>query len=306
MSQDIRGTFYNLRNQFDKQKNWALNVGEIVCAEYFKLMPDIAGKVVLDAGIGTGWLTRALAARVPGFIFGMDISSERVEETVEYFKSLQLSSYFQTGSIENLNFIRDEALDFINCRDVIEHLPHPEECLKEFIRTLKPGGKLLIQTVNDLVHSHLKIELYFHRLLYFLLTGEESRGGAGPFLGDDSMQLEGGRQELLKKILDGEIHEHEHQWGPAEFIALLEEHGFKAQALAGTPLLASSFFQLGAQAPGMTEGYVTFAKSESYKPFLEVLRRDLQALGRVPDEIMDLPIDYAFSDDLIVLAEKPL
>lgn len=305
MSQYIRGTFYNLRNQFDKQKNWAMNVGEMVSAEYFKLMPEIAGKVLLDAGIGTGWVTRALACRMPAFIFGMDLSTERVEETVEHFKTLQIQSYFQTGSIEKLDFIRDGALDFINCRDVIEHLPHPEDCLREFIRTLKPGGKLLIQTVNDLIHSHLKFELYFHRLLHFLLTGVESRGGAGPFLGDDSMQLEGGRQALLSKILAGEIHEHEKQWGPAEFIALLEEHGFKVTALGGTPVLAAAFFQLGAQAPGLTEFYVNFVKGEAFKPFLEVIRKDLNGLGRVADDLMELPIDYVLSDDLIVLAEKP-
>ena len=40
--------------------------------------------------------------------------------------------------------IEDNSYDNILCTEVIEHIPHPIDALKEFSRILKPGGKLIL------------------------------------------------------------------------------------------------------------------------------------------------------------------
>ncbi len=38
----------------------------------------------------------------------------------------------------------DSSFDNILCTEVLEHIPHPAEAIKEFARIIKPGGKLIL------------------------------------------------------------------------------------------------------------------------------------------------------------------
>ena len=52
--------------------------------------------------------------------------------------------------ILNLSFVKDNTVEKILAKDIIEHLPL-EEAVKSFkvwYRYLKPGGRLLVQTIN--------------------------------------------------------------------------------------------------------------------------------------------------------------
>ncbi len=46
---------------------------------------------------------------------------------------------------QNLPF-RDNLFDTIICIDVIEHVPNPQQMIKELVRVLKPGGILILST----------------------------------------------------------------------------------------------------------------------------------------------------------------
>jgi len=48
------------------------------------------------------------------------------------------------GSAEAMP-LPDESLDLIICQEVLEHVRNPWQAMKEFRRTLKPGGKLYLQ-----------------------------------------------------------------------------------------------------------------------------------------------------------------
>jgi 2-polyprenyl-6-hydroxyphenyl methylase/3-demethylubiquinone-9 3-methyltransferase len=109
----------------------------------------LAGTLWLDAGCGTGALSRWLAARGCG-VLGVDASREMVGAANQ---SAQLQNYS-----ERLDFVRitsvahlaldDGSLDGILCSSVLEYVPDPSACLTEFARVLKPGGLLLVSVPN--------------------------------------------------------------------------------------------------------------------------------------------------------------
>src|SRR6202166_3543070 len=110
---------------------------------------NLAGTLWLDAGCGTGALSRCLAARGCG-VLGVDASQEMVGVATQ---SAQLQNYS-----ERLDFVRitsvahlaldDASLDGVLCSSVLEYVADPRACLGEFARVLKPGGLLVVSVPN--------------------------------------------------------------------------------------------------------------------------------------------------------------
>ncbi len=50
----------------------------------------------------------------------------------------------------------DESFDFVNALEIIEHLDDPSHFLKEVHRILKPGGRLVLSTINKTSPEGLK------------------------------------------------------------------------------------------------------------------------------------------------------
>jgi SAM-dependent methyltransferase len=65
--------------------------------------------------------------------------------------------------------LEDQSFDYAMCMEVLEHLMHPGQAIREIHRVLKPGGRLLISVPNA--------GLYINRI-EFLLTGFLNPGGS--------------------------------------------------------------------------------------------------------------------------------
>jgi ubiquinone/menaquinone biosynthesis C-methylase UbiE len=103
---------------------------------------------ILDIGCGPGELLLELKNEFE-FMVGVDIAQEMIN--IAYGKLENISTknkiLFEVGDIENLRF-DDHSFDVIICSGVIEYLKDDEAWLKEIIRTLKPGGYLIINVTN--------------------------------------------------------------------------------------------------------------------------------------------------------------
>jgi ubiquinone/menaquinone biosynthesis C-methylase UbiE len=109
---------------------------------------DGGGAKWLDAGCGTGALSRVLAEnRI------MVTAVDRSPAMVKTARSLTSSAlrnairYETVGSIERLS-MAGSSFDGVLCSSVIEYLDRPEDCLKEFHRVLRPGGELVLSVPN--------------------------------------------------------------------------------------------------------------------------------------------------------------
>lgn len=108
------------------------------------------GMKVLDAGCGSGIVTRYLASlNRNASVVGIDAAAKRLEQT-------------RTASLnaKNIEFIAsdlckipfaDSSFDIIVCRYVLQHTSRQSpEILSELYRCLKPGGKLYIVDVDGM------------------------------------------------------------------------------------------------------------------------------------------------------------
>ena len=97
----------------------------------------------LDVGCGTGFLSLELAARGHR-VTGIDFAPQMLAEAQRKAASREgLPVRFQEGDAEALRF-SDASFDLVITRHVLWTLPHPEAAIDEWIRVLRPGGRLVI------------------------------------------------------------------------------------------------------------------------------------------------------------------
>lgn len=100
-----------------------------------------AGRL-LDVGCGDGIYLRFMATQ--GWrVEGLDSDVNAVKRAREVY-GLRV----QQCSLEEAKYPED-SFDAVTLRHVIEHLPNPIETLKECLRILRPGGRLVIVTPNS-------------------------------------------------------------------------------------------------------------------------------------------------------------
>ncbi len=106
-----------------------------------------SGEHVLDAGCGTGFLTKELAMAVGpnGSVVGIDNSLAmlaRARQRCQGLSQVQLKH----GSLENLPESK-ESFDAVSCVQVLMYLPDVRSAIAELHRILKRGGRIaLIET----------------------------------------------------------------------------------------------------------------------------------------------------------------
>jgi len=98
--------------------------------------------MVLDAGCGTGYGSRLLAAGGAREVTGVDITRAVLEMTAP---GMPQSVRLQAGDLRKLEF-DDNAFELIVCFEVIEYVEDPLTVLDELVRVLTPGGLLLVSS----------------------------------------------------------------------------------------------------------------------------------------------------------------
>ena len=96
----------------------------------------------LDAGCGTGFLTFELSARGHR-VTGVDFAPAMIAEARRKAAERSLAIPFEEADAEQLPFTSG-SFDLVMSRHLLWTLPHPEAAIDEWIRVLRPGGRLVV------------------------------------------------------------------------------------------------------------------------------------------------------------------
>ena len=126
---------------------------EVKFREYFDLLALARGNTVLDVGCGDGILLERLRRTYAIAAAGVDISPLSVKRAKEGCPEIK----FLVADATKLPFARDN-FDAVLSFDTLEHIggsgsaqglaDEQRKAIGEMIRVLKPGGRLLIYTIN--------------------------------------------------------------------------------------------------------------------------------------------------------------
>jgi len=125
---------------------------------------SLEGSAWLDAGCGTGTLSRCLAERGCR-VLGVDASRKMIEVATLLAQEKTCTGQLSFEHVETIAKLElaDNSLDGILCSSVLEYASDPNACLTEFARVLRSGGALLVSVPNR--HSIIRrSQTAWHRL----------------------------------------------------------------------------------------------------------------------------------------------
>ena len=107
----------------------------------------LAGARVLDVGCGGGLLSEAMAAS-GARVTALDLAPELIEVARLHLLESGLEVDYRLQPVESLAEEMPGSFDAITCMEMLEHVPDPGAVLRACARLLKPGGVLLLSTLN--------------------------------------------------------------------------------------------------------------------------------------------------------------
>jgi len=116
-----------------------------------KILGEIKGKRILDAGCGNGYLCRLLSKRGAEMV-GVDASKRSIEIAEDIGRKEPMNIKYYVESICNLS-MDDDAFDAVVSNLVLQDLQDLDKAIKELHRVLKPRGKLVFSTMHPCFSS---------------------------------------------------------------------------------------------------------------------------------------------------------
>jgi 2-polyprenyl-3-methyl-5-hydroxy-6-metoxy-1,4-benzoquinol methylase len=127
-----------------------------------------ASRQWIDAGCGTGRLSRVLAEQGANVI-GVDAAEEMLVIAREIAAGSAIGNRLRFQHVEDVVHLPFAAggFDGILCSSVLEYLPEPVGCLREFARVLRSGGTLIVSIPNraSMLRRAHSVEYRLTRLL---------------------------------------------------------------------------------------------------------------------------------------------
>ena len=113
----------------------------------FELLGNVAGRVVVDAGCGEGYLARALVNR-GAIVIGFENAESLLERAISHEQENPLGIRYLCGSMSRPFEVEDASVDLVVANNVFMYLADLAGALRQFARLLKRGGAVVA------VYSH--------------------------------------------------------------------------------------------------------------------------------------------------------
>lgn len=167
---------------------------------------SLQNKHVLDIGCGGGILSEAMANE-SAIVTAIDASEENISIASEHASDNKLELNYIVTTAEAFSENNQEKFDLITCMELLEHVPDPSSIIEACAKMIKPGGHVILSTINRNIKAYMLA----------VLTGE-----------------------YLLKLLPKGTHQYEKFIRPSELVSWCSEQGLELNDLAGmqyNPLL---------------------------------------------------------------------
>jgi 2-polyprenyl-6-hydroxyphenyl methylase / 3-demethylubiquinone-9 3-methyltransferase len=115
-------------------------------------LKPLAGLSVLDIGCGGGLVSEPVA-RMGAKVTGLDPGEENILAARAHAEPQGLSIDYRIGLVEDLAAAGD-LFDAVLCLEVVEHVPDVGAFVKTCARLVRPGGVLILSTLNRNLKSY--------------------------------------------------------------------------------------------------------------------------------------------------------
>jgi 2-polyprenyl-6-hydroxyphenyl methylase/3-demethylubiquinone-9 3-methyltransferase len=111
------------------------------------------GLTVLDVGCGGGLVCEPLR-RLGAAVTGIDPAEDNVEAARRHAEGQRLAIGYRAARVEDLA-AEGCTFDAVVCLEVVEHVPDPRAFLKTCAALVRPGGLMLLSTINRTIKAYL-------------------------------------------------------------------------------------------------------------------------------------------------------
>jgi ubiquinone/menaquinone biosynthesis C-methylase UbiE len=108
----------------------------------WSLLGDVEGLTILDAGCGSGYLTRLLASKGASST-GIDFSTKFIEYCKKVESEKNLGCVFFVGSLTDMNVFKPKSFDIVVSNVVMIDVLDYRTAFKEIARVLKDDGRFI-------------------------------------------------------------------------------------------------------------------------------------------------------------------
>ncbi|HYM27627.1 MAG TPA: bifunctional 2-polyprenyl-6-hydroxyphenol methylase/3-demethylubiquinol 3-O-methyltransferase UbiG [Steroidobacteraceae bacterium] len=125
-----------------------------VRAQFIAARVPLAGCRLLDVGCGGGLLAEALC-RAGARVTGIDLAPGMIEVARLHAAQEGLAIDYRVAAAEELAREQPQGFDAVTCLEMLEHVPEPAATVASLAALLRPGGALIVSTLNRNLRSFL-------------------------------------------------------------------------------------------------------------------------------------------------------
>ncbi|HEY0800606.1 MAG TPA: bifunctional 2-polyprenyl-6-hydroxyphenol methylase/3-demethylubiquinol 3-O-methyltransferase UbiG [Steroidobacteraceae bacterium] len=114
---------------------------------YVELAAGLRDARVLDVGCGGGILSEAMT-RSGARVLGIDLSRAVLDVAELHALEGKLAVEYKAIAAEELAAVQPDSFDLVTCMEMLEHVPDPATTLGALAALVKPGGHVIVSTLN--------------------------------------------------------------------------------------------------------------------------------------------------------------